>query len=583
MAAAQATADPEAAANNSNVAPSPHRRQTETDSLTGTLSESSSRYGDIDIDERPSLLDKNGISRIFIDAVRYSEAIASDDRSEESSEHSTAWTRSSRTSDAGSNVDPVRRFADLVGRDLSHPDLAASERFAKITVNSSLNEDTVLGSPEKHEQLELDEAELPPAKVVERTGRLAELRSDEAEAARPLSARSSSVSQLTSDEIVRLLVEEFGPLTTSDDDKEELVFEVDGAYFQEIAILGMVHLTTHRLSFHASLLSTRPDLLPGKQIIRTGPATIHYLGLRRKRRLWLELSHDMFTTFPSGNEEDRIRPIRSVLLSSIKQILPEDPDNKKIIRIISASHDTEDKYVEFDTEESARDWRRELQGAMYLYRHRRAAYLNSQSEDESNGVRISIPLSRIKSHSTRKFMKFAYMLSIELGSAKAYSGPRGSSDNTSNEDEGSESSPRTSEDEEMDIDGRTLVIAATQRLHAWEDFGERVEKAKERERKASTRVSPKVIVDFGVLSFVEQRRESRKVEDDKEEAIRNALSLGSEGEKVWYARSRIAGSIASSGYFAITSRYIGFWTKCFSVSDAKYRYPISKVAGARVA
>lgn len=75
----------------------------------------------------------------------------------------------------------------------------------------------------------------------------------------------------------------------------------------------MIHMTTHRISFHASLLSVRPDILPDEQVIKKGPVTVHRPGLHRKRRIWLELSHDMLTTFPSGSDADRIRPIKSIL------------------------------------------------------------------------------------------------------------------------------------------------------------------------------------------------------------------------------------------------------------------------------
>lgn len=75
---------------------------------------------------------------------------------------------------------------------------------------------------------------------------------------------------------------------------------------------GVAHLTTHRLTFHASLLSSSPDNL-SSQIIKAGPVLIHRKGWRRKRRLWLELSHDMLSSFPSSREEDRIKPIRSIL------------------------------------------------------------------------------------------------------------------------------------------------------------------------------------------------------------------------------------------------------------------------------
>ncbi|KAH8104961.1 hypothetical protein DFH11DRAFT_1519106, partial [Phellopilus nigrolimitatus] len=417
---------------------------------------------------------------------------------------------------------------------------------------------------DEEEEAELKEKEELPAedKTDEEltAARVSELDLKEAERTQP--ERSTSVSQLTPKEIVRLLVEEFGPLATSDFDEERLIFEMDGAYFQEIAILGMIHLTTHRLSFHASLLSTRPDLLPERQIIKRGPVTLHRPGLRRKRRVWLELSHDMLTTFPSGNQEDRIRPIRSVLLSSIKQILPEDPKNKRALRIVSTSAELPgDKFGEFDTEESAREWRREIQGAVYIYSHSRAVYLSRSSEDEANGVRISIPLSRVKSFSTRKFLKYANVISLELSSSEVRT-------------------TRLRSSSEIDIEGRTLELCGVLKLHAWDDFGELVEKAKERERNASMAASPKVIVDFGELSFVEQRRETRKVEDDKEEAIRIALSLGYESE-IWYARSRITRSIASTGYFVVSTHYIGFWTKGFSIADVKYRFPINRVVGAR--
>ncbi|KAI5117363.1 hypothetical protein M0805_002477 [Coniferiporia weirii] len=541
--------------------------------------DSSLNDADADVDENPSLLDKNGISRIFYDAVCYSEAISEENDGEgPSGEHAAQAHDTGSDSDTESNSDAVsvRRFANLVGRDLSHPNLAASERFAKITVNSFPKDGGVLYSPET-DVPELD-GKTPVAEEPRREeGPTGPLDTGKDEAPLP-PTRSSSISQLAPEEIVKLLADEFGTLSTSDSDEERLIFERDGAYFQEIAILGMIHLTTHRLTFHASLLSTRPDLLPDKQVIKTGPATVHIPGRRKKRRLWLELSHDMFTSFPSGKAEDRIRPIRSVLLSSIKRVLPEDPNNRKIVKATSTADDNDDRYVEFDTEESAREWRRELQGAIYLYRHRRAGYLARQPEDDTNGVRINIPLSRVKSFSTRKFLKFATVISIVLDTEKVRSGMQSSLDHLEDEDGNDEG--QSSDEEKIDIEGRTLEIGVTQLPEAWKDFGEMVEKAKRRERETGKRVSSKVTIDFGALSFVEQREETRRVEDDKEEAIRNALSLGLDDE-IWYTRSRISRSIASSGYFVITNHYVGFWTKCFSIMDAKYRYPISRVLGAR--
>ncbi|EJC98880.1 UDP-Glycosyltransferase/glycogen phosphorylase [Fomitiporia mediterranea MF3/22] len=369
----------------------------------------------------------------------------------------------------------------------------------------------------------------------------------------------TDASHLSSDQIVKLLIDEFGSLTVDEHDTEQLIWEMDGAYLQEIAILGIVHLTSHRLAFHASLLSTRPDLLPEKQIIRRGPVTIHRRGLRRKRRVWLELSHDMLTCFPSSKEEDRMRPLWSCLLSSIKMVYPEDEGNKKTLRFefgVDKMCST-NSHAEFDTEESAREWRRELQGAIYMNRHGRVDFLSRRSEDETRGVQISIPLSRVKSFSTRMALKYANMVNMELSSGRGQTSIS-----------------------ESDMEGRTIEIGVARQTHSWDDFGKRVEAARGRERRAGVRIPPKVIVDFGALSFLERNQDVRKVEDSKEEAIRNALGLGVETE-IWYTRASIARSIASTGYLAISKHYVGYWTKCLSIKDAKYRFPISKIAGAR--
>lgn len=76
---------------------------------------------------------------------------------------------------------------------------------------------------------------------------------------------------------------------------------------------GVMHLTTHRLAFHASLLSSRPDLYPNQQVIKAGPVLIHRQGWRKKLKVWLEISHDMISTYASSRDEDRIKPIGTIL------------------------------------------------------------------------------------------------------------------------------------------------------------------------------------------------------------------------------------------------------------------------------
>lgn len=134
------------------------------------------------------------------------------------------------------------------------------------------------------------------------------------------------------------------------------------------------------------------------------------------------------------------------------------------------------------------------------------------------------------------------MLSVELSSGRVKTSL---SEHSGTDTDTSSDSHPSSEDDVLDLTGRKLELSSIAKLEVWEGFGELVEKAKSRERMQTMRVRlrkrvlPKVIVDFGALSFVETRRESRKVEDDKEDAIRNALSLGEEGD-LWCKNSYIS-------------------------------------------
>ncbi|KAF8579711.1 glycosyltransferase family 1 protein [Ramaria rubella] len=306
---------------------------------------------------------------------------------------------------------------------------------------------------------------------------------------------------LSSKEKVALMVSEFGALADPDEE-EELIAEMDASFFQDVAILGVLHLTTHRLAFHASLLSTRPDLALSKQTIHSGPAVVRKGPLNRKRRVWLELSHDMITTFRKSDERSRVRPLRTVLLCAFRKIYPVDPRKPHTItfefcaggghaqpRTRSSSHsqpqtkpkpthsisrsfaskhglihkrsrsrvrgdtpplsnspepspertntglsamsnddDGEDtdldcvpgtvvkEVIAFDTEEAAMGWRRELQAALYMFRSHRHNLLKPPCDASmADGVRISIPLAKIRAHQIHPWPNFATVLQLDLG------------------------------------------------------------------------------------------------------------------------------------------------------------------------
>jgi sterol 3beta-glucosyltransferase len=92
-------------------------------------------------------------------------------------------------------------------------------------------------------------------------------------------------------------------------------------------MIGNLHLTTHRLLFHALLPPDSAFLPPAGQtdpadevgierhnVIRSGPVTVHRSSVYKpKQRVWMELSPEMITTYPSGDEKSRVRPLFSIL------------------------------------------------------------------------------------------------------------------------------------------------------------------------------------------------------------------------------------------------------------------------------
>lgn len=128
-----------------------------------------------------------------------------------------------------------------------------------------------------------------------------------------------------------------------------------------------------------------PNLSNSNEIIRSGPALVHRKGFHRKKRVWLELSNDFMSSFPSAREEDHIRPWKSVMreqhvqlsltlidtslpVNSILEVIKEDPKHPRVLVIrLDGKSGVRDCDLEFDTVESAREWRRELQGRSNPY------------------------------------------------------------------------------------------------------------------------------------------------------------------------------------------------------------------------
>lgn len=111
---------------------------------------------------------------------------------------------------------------------------------------------------------------------------------------------------------------------------EHIIAESQGTLFKGVMMLGNLHLTNYRLLFHALLPpdsafvsgSPEPDQTEEQanarfarpDIMKSGNVTVHREGLMKsKKKVWMELSPDMLTTYPAGDEAGRVRPLYSIL------------------------------------------------------------------------------------------------------------------------------------------------------------------------------------------------------------------------------------------------------------------------------
>jgi len=99
-----------------------------------------------------------------------------------------------------------------------------------------------------------------------------------------------------------------------------------------------------------------------------------------------------------------------------------------------SSTGTAESIIEFDTDESAQDWRRELLGAfrpcqrihschhynhhqigaLFLYRRNHRMVLMHDDTDDNNAVRINIPLSRVDTVEETSMLSFASLITVKF-------------------------------------------------------------------------------------------------------------------------------------------------------------------------
>ncbi|ESK94997.1 glycosyltransferase family 1 protein [Moniliophthora roreri MCA 2997] len=432
-------------------------------------------------------------------------------------------------------------FTRLIGKHLNSTERAVVDRSAKLDVAGPNWVDGDLTSEPKSIQSETGSEE-----AGERSKDLPVENGIQFHRSSTLQEKDSESWTFDSHEILRLLVQEFGTLAQGIE-QEQVILEADGVMLVGgVSIVGVIHLTTHRLSFHASLLSSHPEI--GQRTLKSGPAVLHFPRKRAKRR-WIELSDDMMSVYASSRDQDRIRPRQSVLLSHVVDVLPYDTKQPRSIQV--KFHDGDIGKAEFDTIESALTWRREFEAALFLDRHRRREAL-SDSED-SSGIRLSCPLDRITKvqtslvspHYKHRVSALYLEPNPENQSQILYIGP---------------------------------IIPSPQ----WDSLEELIGTAKKRcltDSGLSANERP-VVIDFGPLTFTAKPHTEPGTTTGPEDEIRLALALGSEPD-VWIVPARIYLRICTSGHFVVSNRFVGFWGKSAGLTDVSYRLPATIVKSAR--
>ncbi|KAH9080484.1 hypothetical protein EDB83DRAFT_986243 [Lactarius deliciosus] len=238
-------------------------------------------------------------------------------------------------------------------------------------------------------------------------------------------------------------------------------------------------------------------------------------------------------------------------------------------------------FVEFDTLESARDWRNELNGTIFLYRRNRLAVLATDSNEDVNGIRINIPLHRIAAATKSLCFSFACMVSITidadpLASNELIPTPTTESDSSSEGNSIDRSETLTGE---SDADPIIVQVSMIRKHPLWDDFMSHVESAKARAAADTTEwPGARVYVDFDPRADSGQGDSDNSGLSNLQISVSRALGLDTTNE-FFLAKAHTHGRFTSNyGHFAANAECIGFWSRSMGFSkNVCYRIPISRV------
>ncbi|CAO1626329.1 unnamed protein product [Sympodiomycopsis kandeliae] len=218
------------------------------------------------------------------------------------------------------------------------------------------------------------------------------------------------------DTMLKALQDEFGeiqPHAGHDKAQESIVSLSSAVLVRTVYIRGSLMLTNHRLAFVALLPTAGQHKSSHKQgeaeednaaanarksaeeIIRQGPAIVHFPGWKRRRHAWFELRSDSLIAYRDSTT--KYNPLGSGRLSDM-EVKPfnyspsgkPDPQTRKVYVTSSAGSFA----FEFHTHEAANLWHKDFEAAIWACKKGR------------DRVRICIPVERLMSAQTTQYRHF---------------------------------------------------------------------------------------------------------------------------------------------------------------------------------
>jgi sterol 3beta-glucosyltransferase len=295
-------------------------------------------------------------------------------------------------------------------------------------------------------------------------------------------------------------------------------------------------------------------------------------------------------------------------VASIKDIKPvESKRPRHLIIIFEANTGTVEATVEFDTDESAQDWRRELlgafrpcrfqcfpavvliitkTGALFLYRRNSRLILMQDDAEDQNAVRINIPLSRVEAVEKTNMLSFFGHINVTFD-------PKSSN---------GASIDQVSSSEDISLldtvpDKQVLQFGILRKNSAWDHVMTYVDNAKTSASEGSVDwPGSRVYVDVDPRSSESAERSDTNL-SNLIKSVSFALGLDTTKE-IWSTSCSFFLSSPSSHYFllvqkahihrfvvsysgrfAVNAECLGFWSKSITGTDRdlRYRVPLSRV------